>query len=756
MRLPWIARAGLFSALLGVGAALAHPDDPKVRDRQPRYEGRGYRASDGAAARASFPSRDVLLQSWVTLPELNAGATSGADCWGYVSGSGREYAAIGISTGVAFVEITDPTNPSVVAHISGPNSLWRDVEIFQGYAYAVSEGGNGIQVIDLNNIDSGVVTLVRTITTGGTTTATHTVILDPVSGYLYRCGGGSHGLRVYDLNADPSNPTFITQWDNKYVHEALAVTYSDGPYAGKQIIFACNGFNGGFTDTGLEILDVTDKQNIVTLSRITWPNPGYSHQVWLSEDRKYAFVNDELDEQSFGLPMTILVIDVEDLTTPTLATTFTNGTTAIGHNLYVKGDQLFAANYRSGLRVFDISDPLAPVETHYFDTWVEDDQASFNGLWGNWPYFPSGTIIGSDLEKGLFVWQLAPLEYSFPDGIPTSIDPRGDTLRVQISALNDNSVDPASVNVTYTIDGVETTAPMTALGGDLYEAAFPASTCGDGVSFSFSASSVSGTTVNNPSDGSVYAATSAVSLPATLDDAFESDLGWVGGVPGDTALAGVWVRADPTGTGGPSPEDDHTTSGSFAWVTGNSASSNQNAHDVDAGRTTLLSPVLDFSAANTPKISYWRWFHNESAQNPIRHTDVLKVEITNDGVNWIAVETVGPSGDEANGGWFFKQFDVADFVSPTATVQVRFIAEDAGPSSTVEALVDDFLAFDVECPSSCVGDLTGDGVIDLSDLGIVLSDYGCTSGCVGDLDGNDTTDLSDLGAILSVFNTLCP
>jgi hypothetical protein len=68
---------------------------------------------------------------------------------------------------------------------------------------------------------------------------------------------------------------------------------------------------------------------------------------------------------------------------------------------------IFEANYRSGLRVFDAADPLAPVEAAFFDTYPDDDNANYNGLWGVYPYFPSGTIIGSDIEKGLFVWTFA-------------------------------------------------------------------------------------------------------------------------------------------------------------------------------------------------------------------------------------------------------------------------------------------------------------------------------------------------------------
>jgi hypothetical protein len=61
----------------------------------------------------------------------------------------------------------------------------------------------------------------------------------------------------------------------------------------------------------------------------------------------------------------------------------------------------------------------------------------------------------------------------------------------------------------------------------------------------------------------------------------------------------------------------------------------------------------------------------------------------------------------------------------------------------------------------CPGDLDGDGDVDLSDLGIVLADFGCPSPsnpapCEGDTDGDNDTDLSDLGVVLAGFNQPCP
>jgi choice-of-anchor B domain-containing protein len=390
-------------------AAVAHPDDPKEKDRQPPYRGPGYRAADGGQPRLGFPADGVQLMAWLPLEDFGPEHDNANDCWGYVSPLGREYAIIGLSHGTAFVDITEPGDPDIIDVIAGPISLWRDIKIYQNYAYSVTEGtGAGIQVFDLSSIDIGTVALVNAINDGGST-KTHNVALDTESGFLYRTGGSGNGLRVYNLE-DPASPQYVGSWDLRYVHDAQAVTYTDGEYAGREIVFACSGYNNGWVETGLDIIDATDKGNIHSIGRIIYPNGAYSHQVWLSEDRQYVYLNDELDEDN-GIPTTTHVIDVTDLENPTWRGTFTNDNTAIGHNLYVRGDLIFEANYRSGIRVFDASDdPERPVEIAYFDTYPPDDNTSFNGLWSNYPYFPSGTVIGSDIEKGLFVWRVDALQ----------------------------------------------------------------------------------------------------------------------------------------------------------------------------------------------------------------------------------------------------------------------------------------------------------------------------------------------------------
>ncbi len=58
-------------------------------------------------------------------------------------------------------------------------------------------------------------------------------------------------------------------------------------------------------------------------------------------------------------------------------------------------------------------------------------------------------------------------------------------------------------------------------------------------------------------------------------------------------------------------------------------------------------------------------------------------------------------------------------------------------------------------PPMCPADFDHDGDVDLSDLGVVLADFGCTGTCSGDVDGDNDTDLSDLGEVLSAYGLPC-
>ncbi|MCG3129026.1 MAG: hypothetical protein CHACPFDD_03922 [Phycisphaerae bacterium] len=700
------ARCVLTGLLLSVLTApcLAHEDDPKALDRHPPYLGPGW-TRDGGGTYPPFDADNVELMSW--LPLSTFGASSANDCWGYVSPSGREYAIIGLSNGTGFVEVTNPGSARVVKFISGPGSLWRGVKVYGSFCYAVSEGGGGIQVISMAGIDNNQVSLVRNVTAGGTE-ATHTIALNEDSGYLYRCGGANNGLRIYSL-ADPANPQYVTSWGDRYVHEAQIVTYDDGPYAGREIAFCCTN-NGGRGGNSLEIIDVTDKQNLVHLVRYQYLNAGYSHQGWLSPDKRYFYFDDELDEGPLVEKTTTLVFDVSDITAPFLASTFVNGSTAVGHNLYVRGDLIFEANYRSGIRVFATNaDELMPVEVAHFDTWPGDDDPHFNGLWSNYPYFPSGTVIGGDIERGLFVWRVMPpkLLITFPDGLPERLDSNATTIRVKLTP-RDGATLGSAAPLLHVVDGLdERVFPTIEVGPGLFDAVFPPLACGTNVSFYFSAETAEGEARTEPSQApGVVHVRPVGAVPVRLfSESFDDAGGWSG--QDENLTAGSWRKATimPNGTGAPTADFDGNT---FAAVTGAGF-----GEDVDGGPARLLSPVFDTSAYGAYTLSYARWFYNDD-----QDADRLTVEVsTDEGQSWQVLEsaTHAPA-------WTSRTFDLNQAITLGSTLRARFSAADDPNNSTTEAAIDlvtlDFTA----CAAPLrLGDLNCDGSVNGFDIDPLVS-----------------------------------
>jgi len=738
-------RAGsVIIVLASVGATtlLAHQDDPKLQDRQAPVAAAVWRkAIDPPLPRGTFQSDgEIEMTSWLPLNNFQGNPSTGSDCWGYTSSSGREYALFTHEAGTAVVEITDPANATIVAEISGPNSLWRDIKIFGNRAYAVSEGGDGVQVINLANIDLGLAPLEGTITSGGTT-ATHNIAINEDSGYLYRLGGSSNGLRIYDLNASATNPPNVANWSDRYVHDAQIITYPDGSgqWAGREIAFCCAGNNGGWNETGLTILDVTNKSNIVELAHFQHTNNNYSHQGWLSDDLQYFYLNDELDEQNTGSLTTTRIINVSNLNSPYQAGTCTSGSSSIDHNLYIRGDVMYQANYRSGVRVFDITDRVNPVQTAWFDTYPSDDGASFNGLWSVYPFFPSGTVIGSDLERGLFVWRLEPppMTVTVLDELPTQLDPSGgDAFDIEVTFAEGIALDEAGSHLAWTDSEGAHHADLSIVdGGDplVLRAIFGGSVCGDVVEYYAVVAADSGDT-RTVGNGT---AVSADGLTTSLDVDFQSSAGW--STSGD-ATDGQWNVGVPIDCSRGDPPADFDGSGACA-LTDNSSANGCNS-DVDGGTTTFTSPMIDASAGGI--LFYARWLDNSYGASP--NEDSMYVDISdNGGASWTQIEKVGPSGPDTGGGWIETEFDLAGIAgySPSAMTRLRFSVEDIGEGSVVEAGIDAIRINSIECDESCPGDLDGNGIVDVEDLLTAIAGFG--------------TDymVEDILEVLGAFGTNC-
>lgn len=367
---------------------------------------------------AGWSCQDVDLISF--LPVADIGGGRGArlnDIWGWTDPeSGREYALIGRNDGTSFVDMTDALHPRYLGDLpkteESPSSVWRDIKVYRNHAYIVSDGaGNhGMQVLDLTQLrDVGTepVTFTETFHYDNVASA-HNIVINEETGFAYivgasrggeTCGGGLH---MIDLS-EPSAPTFAGCFSDGvtgrrgtgYSHDAQCVTYHgpDEDYQGKEI---CIGAN----ETALSFSDVTDKDNPIAITNVSYPNVAYAHQGWLSDDQRYFYSNDEGDEPRDLVPNTrTLVWDVADLDDPILVNEYFATTTDTDHNLYVRGDYMYQSNYGAGLRILDISDPTNPVEVGYFDTAPDEGCC---GTWSNYPYFESGVIAVTGGNAGIF------------------------------------------------------------------------------------------------------------------------------------------------------------------------------------------------------------------------------------------------------------------------------------------------------------------------------------------------------------------
>jgi hypothetical protein len=221
------------------------------------------------------------------------------------------------------------------------------------------------------------------------------------------CGTGLHMIDI----RRPEKPKFAGCFDGHgYVHDTQCIVY-DGPareFRGRELCFNSNATStqpGG--EHRVAVVDVTDKSNPDPLSREAYPNEGYSHQGWLTPDRRFFLHGDELDEVNRGIPTTTRVWDVRDPANPELIHVFENATTSIDHNVYTERRYAYASNYTSGLRVYDTSRlPRRNLsEKAFFDMYPENDNPTFEGgTWSNYGFFrEKGVVAASSIDRGFFV-----------------------------------------------------------------------------------------------------------------------------------------------------------------------------------------------------------------------------------------------------------------------------------------------------------------------------------------------------------------
>ncbi|TXD51806.1 MULTISPECIES: choice-of-anchor B family protein [unclassified Polaribacter] len=361
-----------------------------------------------------YPCDGYDLLANISLTDLDLSNTTpanltGNDSWGWTdTTTNKEYALIGLNSGLSMVDISDPTKPVVLGFIPTEtvNSDWRDVKVYNNHAYVVSEAANhGMQIFDLTKLRE-VVNPPQIFSSDFTFNffgSAHNIVINEQNGYAYPVGTSRNGTYkggpLFINIQDPIKPRNEGGFTN-YAHDAQVVTYAgpDTEHAGKEILIGSN-------ETEVVIVDISDKSNPIQLSAISYSNVEYTHQGWFTEDFNYFILGDELDELRLGGRTRSIIFDFIDLDNPKLHFQYFGTTEAIDHNGYVKDNIYYQANYTAGVRMIDVSDIANKnmTEVGFFDTHPEKNTASFNGAWNVYPYFESGVIVISDIEKGLFL-----------------------------------------------------------------------------------------------------------------------------------------------------------------------------------------------------------------------------------------------------------------------------------------------------------------------------------------------------------------
>ncbi len=686
-----------------------------------------------------------------------------ANIWGYVDTLGNEYALVGTSAGVSIVNVTNPLAPVEVFAVAGINSQWREIKTWGKYAYVTTEGCcNGIQIINLSNLPASVNSKYYTGdgAINGQLTKAHALHVS--NGYCYLYGTNLFSGAAVILNlADPWNPTYAGNTNNpglssQYIHDGIVsndTLWGGHIYAGQFSVF-----------------NVANKAVPVLLQTQNTPN-NFTHNTWLSDNHRVLFTTDEVSNSYLA------AYDVSNINNITLLDKIqsTPGNGAIIHNVYVKNDFAIASYYTEGVIIVDAARPSNLIKTGQYDCSASYSGNGFHGAWGVYPYLPSGNLVVSDMETGLYV--LTPnylrgcyLEGTVTDTLSGALIP-GASVQVAASSMNEvtnaagqfktGTVNAGTYTVTVSKTGyttkvitgvvlsngvltnlnVQLALPGVNVSGkveDVNATGIPLAkvVLEDNNGFIYNTTTDSaGNYVLNGVYPSFYTATAGkwkynnscqsilvnspvsglnFSLARGLSDDFTFDFGWT---KTSTAKRGKWVRDLPEGTtfinlNDANPgEDVNSDCNNKAYITGNGGGAYNN-DDVDSGYTNLVSPVLDLKTGWTdPVIKVNTWFFAEPGSN-----DTLIIRLQK-GTTKFVLDNITVSSSN-NSQWVQRSYRVKDYTTPTKNMKISFYVRDKNPDHAIEAGVDEFY---VEESIPAKGDIPGE--ISFTDNSLIQSIY---------------------------------
>lgn len=314
--------------------------------------------------------------------------------WGYTAADGGEWVIMGTKTGTAIVDIRNPYDPKQKFFIPGTNTTWREAKTYRHYAYVSIDGtangrpDNGILIVNLQFLPDSI----KYYYWKGDSTyqfeRSHTLVVEEDKGYLYINGhstpGTKRGTLICDIKTDPYEPAIIGMYNEDYVHDC---------YIRNDTMWTAEIYSGYCA-----VVDITDRTNPQLLTKFQTPMRE-AHNTWLSDDGKTLYTTDEKRFASVG------VYNVEDIFDIEMINQYQKvpGAAVIPHNVRVLDDYLIISYYADGVVIADATDPENVITVGNYDTAPGFSGGTFNGCWEAYPYFPSGLIAASDIEKGLHI-----------------------------------------------------------------------------------------------------------------------------------------------------------------------------------------------------------------------------------------------------------------------------------------------------------------------------------------------------------------
>lgn len=321
------------------------------------------------------------------------------EVWG-IERNGHEYAIVGSTAGTHFIDVTNPDSLIEAFFIEGNESggriVHRDYHDSGEYLYAAADEGNStLQVIDISGLPEEVKVVYNS---SNLFTRAHNIFIDESQQRLYTfaTNGGSipfSPIRIYDIAQSPT----IELMASYGAFGGISVGHVHDGYVQDNIAYLNCGNDGFFI---IDFTDVIEPVVIDYLSSSSYPESGYNHSGWIGSDCRHYYMADE----NWGKAMKIV-----DLTTRgeaeviSLFDAESDSPFSIPHNQIVACDYLYASYYYDGLQVYDISDPKNPLRVAHYSTSEINHRRNYEGAWGVYPFLPSGNILVSDMQEGLFV-----------------------------------------------------------------------------------------------------------------------------------------------------------------------------------------------------------------------------------------------------------------------------------------------------------------------------------------------------------------